>query len=430
MNNTYKSILDNFRKASTSFHESEFNLNKLLLKQKFYKEKLKILQVGDQNNYSESQKTDDDSIFNDDQTIQEIIILKKKIYQYHLMIQLLNTAKNETKIIEVEWIQDKIKETDSKKDYKTIDIHAFFLEKINEKIKEEVFSTKLQQNNEFMKKIDEKRLYYKKEIKELEKELNFDEELKSFHVKIKKKFYAREIRKILDRLCNKNLISSDFEYTFENENLILLNLSFLSKQTKFNQYLEKVKEERKNDKNPNSDKLYERLIDILLKLEQILYEFDVNQLDLRKPLINLEGFKNTPNLAFDFKNDNKETSDLPLSPDKKSMITTCLKMMNFQGKSVEDGRKQINNELIGLNQKVLMKMEILKRHFEFFNQTFMHIENYKEDSKVIFEKTMEKMDNLVIRIKKEENDKTAFEEKVIKARKKYKLEYLKRLIGD
>jgi len=111
---------------------------------------------------------------------------------------------------------------------------------------------------------------------------------------------------------------------------------------------------------------------------------------LRKPLINLEGFKNTPNLAFDFKNDNKETSDLPLSPDKKSMITTCLKMMNFQGKSVEDGRKQINNELIGLNQKVLMKMEILKRHFEFFNQTFMHIENYKEDSKVILRKLWRK----------------------------------------
>jgi len=442
MNTQLKTQRERFIMEANSLDNKDQNLKNLLLKKKYYKEKLEYLKEAGRSTihkFENSQNAEDPlnlfsflpgSVLNDDQLIREIITLQKTIHQFKLMNYLLKQSDKEVKILDIKWIINKIGNEKRKfrpKD-KEIDLEKGF----TDDLKKDIFQKRIDDNQkEVLKKIEKLKIKMKEDEKQiLEKPFNFEEEIHNFELKIQKKYYAGEIRSLLDRICNKNLIFDDFEFSsLENEDLILLNLGFLANEQKFKKFCETVVKEMENPSD--SKQLYLLLLENLKNLKKVLDSAMI--LKNNEPLLMKESDffekeeKSNKFLQMLDKVQDKKVADPFENISLNLILKAYLKLTNYAGKDIVNCQTLINNEINSLNEQVLSKIKILKSHFQLFNREFAELENEKNISKENFEKNNKKLENIITEIKKLEVEQKNLEENKEKLKKKYKFEFLKHL---
>ena len=438
MANSLNNSKESFLKALVSLDENDKTFKKLTQKRKFYEFKLKILKKAEELKKIEFEGVSDfnlktDTFFNDDRLIFEIVSLQNQLYENKLMQKELNLeAKN--KIIDIQWITPKINQNDNS----NINMIDFFLEKL----KKDVTSRKITKKNEIYTEIKEKKKLLNKEMAEIDKKIDFEEEIQKFNEKIEKKQFFKEIWTLLDRIGNPNLIPlEEFEVSscFKNEELILMNLGFLTQKKLFDNYLLTVGNESKNEKNLNLQQLYQKLIGILNKLQPLLLKnFDLenqnnNFIENNKlsdsPKKNPKNSKVCENLLIEnSKNEENSENEENSQIEKKITKNICLKLLDFVGNTIKMCLDTLEMNEKEMNRVVLAKTENLKKHFEILrNQEIAGIDEYGQVSKDKILKNERKLENLGSEIKKIEEEKKEIEERLEKARKKYKGDYLKKI---
>ena len=418
--------------ALKSIKKSEVTARNLLLRKKYYKQKIEYLKEAQR---SLQQKSDlpqqfedisklfsfsENSVFHDDQLIRDIFTLMKKRLPLRHANHLLNTSQNEfkSKTIEIKILQYKIsferKRQNAEKDNSNFDTELL------EEVKKEVFQSIGAEMKESSKKIKTLKESFKEEV--FDEKMDVEKEIKDFEQKTMKKYYAGEIRVLLDKICNKNLIFDDFEFSSsEHEDLILLNLSFLVNEQKFKRYFDLVCVEK--DKNPKLEDLYQNLKEYLVKLKEVLKSI-IDSSPKKKNGFNGEYFNKEKNEERKEEKKNKDSFE-NMNLNSAMKIKAYLRLVNYVGKNITDCQTLINNEINALNEEIGAKLLILKKHFRMFNQEYAELEKHKEFSKEILIKNEKKLENIEAEIKKEEGDRKKLEENFQKLKKKYKSELLK-----
>ena len=420
--------------ALKSIKKSELNARNLLLRKKYYKQKIEYLKEAQRSFQPKSDLAQpfedisklfsfsENSVFHDDQLIREIITLMKKrlpfIHANHLLNIDFKSKTMEMKILQYKISFERRKqnaEKEKEKDNSNSD------KELLEEVKKEVFQSIGAEMNETSKKIKTLKQNLKKEV--FDEKLDLEKEIKDFEQKTMKKYYAGEIRVLLDKICNKNLIFDDFEFSSsEHEDLILLNLSFLVNEQKFKKYYDLVCEEK--DKNPKLEELYQNLKENLVKLKEVL-KLITDGSPKKKNAFNGEYFFNKEKKEERKEEKKNKDSFENMNLNSNMKIKAYLRLVNYVGKNISDCQILIKDEIKALNEKIGEKLLILKKHFKIFKQEYAELEKHKEFSKEILIKNEKKLENIETEVKKEESERKKLEENFQKLKKKYKSELLK-----